>query len=409
MVGGRSRRSDHDPGRSRNPVSAPPAGRGLTDRARRRAGGAPGAAGAAVATCHRAGAPGPRCRAAAGRRTRGCTRCAGCRSGARSKTRSDPVTQAIDLGGDLPAGRIGRAGARASVRVLRAIDLAGKPLSAQRGRPDDPQRPARAGHCAVHAGNGERARPVRSVRSGGGAAEIGGVPRGVARQFGNLGLAAAAYNAGPRRVRDWLDGRSGLPAETRNYVITITGRSADEWAAASRAAAATRSRSPGNCGELMAMLHDQPSPFVTALERRVGEGAARPWGVELSAGFARDRVLAVRQRREVLSRAARKSRSDHHREQVPQPRHADLLPGACRRRHARRAPTSCAACSAKAGGACLVLRNWVTEAAVAARGGAVPRLAGLPDDPEPPDSRGSLCNIDRAGFFIARTNRARPV
>lgn len=26
-------------------------------------------------------------------------------------------------------------------------------------------------------------------------------------QFGNLGLAAAAYNAGPRRVQDWLDGK----------------------------------------------------------------------------------------------------------------------------------------------------------------------------------------------------------
>src|SRR5260221_9675113 len=52
--------------------------------------------------------------------------------------------------------------------------------------------------------------------------------------FGNLGLAAAAYNAGPRRVRDWLEGRGGLPAETWNFVIKITGRSAEEWAAASR-------------------------------------------------------------------------------------------------------------------------------------------------------------------------------
>ena len=30
-------------------------------------------------------------------------------------------------------------------------------------------------------------------------------------QFGNAGLAAAAYNAGPRRVRDWMSGRGGLP------------------------------------------------------------------------------------------------------------------------------------------------------------------------------------------------------
>ena len=40
-------------------------------------------------------------------------------------------------------------------------------------------------------------------------------------QFGNLGLAAAAYNAGPQRVRDWLAGRRTLPRETRNYVKTV--------------------------------------------------------------------------------------------------------------------------------------------------------------------------------------------
>lgn len=36
--------------------------------------------------------------------------------------------------------------------------------------------------------------------------------RELREQFGNLGLAAAAYNAGPRRVQDWLAGRgdSGL-------------------------------------------------------------------------------------------------------------------------------------------------------------------------------------------------------
>ena len=49
-------------------------------------------------------------------------------------------------------------------------------------------------------------------------------------QFGNLGLAAAAYNAGPRRVLEWLGGLGNLPGETRAYVRIITGRSAEEWA-----------------------------------------------------------------------------------------------------------------------------------------------------------------------------------
>ncbi|MFG1423907.1 transglycosylase SLT domain-containing protein [Roseixanthobacter liquoris] len=54
------------------------------------------------------------------------------------------------------------------------------------------------------------------------------------RRFGNLGLAAAAYNAGPARVDAFLAGRSGLPSETRLYVRLITGRSAEDWAAVKR-------------------------------------------------------------------------------------------------------------------------------------------------------------------------------
>jgi hypothetical protein len=49
-------------------------------------------------------------------------------------------------------------------------------------------------------------------------------------QFGNFGLAAAAYNGGPSRVSRWLAGKGGLPSETRNYVVQITGRTAEHWA-----------------------------------------------------------------------------------------------------------------------------------------------------------------------------------
>ena len=48
-------------------------------------------------------------------------------------------------------------------------------------------------------------------------------------QFGNLGLAAAAYNAGPQRVSNWMAERGPLPAETRDYVMRITGRPAQDW------------------------------------------------------------------------------------------------------------------------------------------------------------------------------------
>ena len=52
-------------------------------------------------------------------------------------------------------------------------------------------------------------------------------------RFGNLGLAAAAYNGGPGRVSAWLTSHRALPAETRNYVALVTGWTADEWASSS--------------------------------------------------------------------------------------------------------------------------------------------------------------------------------
>jgi hypothetical protein len=55
--------------------------------------------------------------------------------------------------------------------------------------------------------------------------------RQLQQRFGNLGLAAAAYNAGPKRVADWLANRGLLPRETRAYVSIITGAAAEQWRA----------------------------------------------------------------------------------------------------------------------------------------------------------------------------------
>jgi hypothetical protein len=48
-------------------------------------------------------------------------------------------------------------------------------------------------------------------------------------EFGNLGLAAAAYNAGSGRIQKWLSRRGALPRETRDYVRIITGNVAENW------------------------------------------------------------------------------------------------------------------------------------------------------------------------------------
>ena len=49
------------------------------------------------------------------------------------------------------------------------------------------------------------------------------------QRFGNLGLAAAAYNAGATRVASWLAGVGDLPPETRGYVMIVTRHPVEDW------------------------------------------------------------------------------------------------------------------------------------------------------------------------------------
>jgi hypothetical protein len=183
-------------------------------------------------------------------------------------------------------------------------------------------------------------------------------------QFGNLGLAAAAYNAGPRRVQDWLAGSGYMPQETRNYVVAITGSTVDDWAAASRNGnkAKTPDAAPrSNCRELMALLKRAPNPFVTQLEQHVTLAAAKLWGVQLAAGFDRDKALAMYAR-------AMKRLSAVIGDQDP-----SLLTSVMRSRGTRTfylvrigADTRAAAddlCNRirRAGGACFVLRNMLVR------------------------------------------------
>jgi soluble lytic murein transglycosylase-like protein len=112
-------------------------------------------------------------------------------------------------------------------------------------------------------------------------------------QFGNLGLAAAAYNAGPRRVQDWLDGRGQMPWETRNYVSAITGATVDDWKDAGKGGKMPASSPPTSCHQLMALLKRAPNPFVTELEQHVALANAKLWGVQLAAGFDRNKALSM--------------------------------------------------------------------------------------------------------------------
>lgn len=105
--------------------------------------------------------------------------------------------------------------------------------------------------------------------------------------FGNLGLAAAAYNGGEDRVAAWLSGRRGLPGETLAYVHAITFRPAPWF------------REPGR--EVEPRPLDEGRSFAEAcrglpvLETRavLFEGAAwQPWGVQVAGNPVRARALA---------------------------------------------------------------------------------------------------------------------
>ena len=156
-------------------------------------------------------------------------------------------------------------------------------------------------------------------------------------QFGNLGLAAAAYNAGPRRVQEWLAGTGGMPSETRNYVYAITGSSVEDWAKAGKGGKQPERMPTSSCRELMALLKQAPNPFVAGLEQRVTLASRQAMG-----RATRRRLLPRQGAGDVWTRGHAPFRRDRQpRPQHPhlahaQPRRRDVLSGALRRRHAAR-------------------------------------------------------------------------
>ncbi len=85
----------------------------------------------------------------------------------------------------------------------------------------------------------------------------------------------------------------GCRNETRNYVSAITGSTGEEWKAASINGKMPQRAATSSCRELMALLRRAPNPFVAGLEQHIALAAAKLWGVQLAAGFSRDKALAM--------------------------------------------------------------------------------------------------------------------
>jgi hypothetical protein len=118
----------------------------------------------------------------------------------------------------------------------------------------------------------------------------------LARAYGNLGLAAVAYNGGEARADRFVAGTGGLPDETRAYVAAITGHSAESWRDAPPAAV-----------DLALEGGDFRAACVTLAANRTlrefrSEPALRPWGVIVA--MSRDGVSAERQAARLKNRHA---------------------------------------------------------------------------------------------------------
>jgi Transglycosylase SLT domain/SPOR domain len=112
----------------------------------------------------------------------------------------------------------------------------------------------------------------------------------LASQFGNLGLAAAAYNAGPSRIAAWLAGQGNAPFETRDFVLAITARPIEQWIPPPAMTAAAPDK-PANSDEtcqqvIVAMRSSTPAASVA-------ETPFAPWGVQLAGNFSKTLALAT--------------------------------------------------------------------------------------------------------------------
>jgi hypothetical protein len=167
---------------------------------------------------------------------------------------------------------------------------------------------------------------------------------------GNLGLAAAAYNAGPGAVEAWLAGRGYLPFETQAYVRIVTGYAAEAWKA--KPTPQLESSPPEPTGARCAALAKALLENVHHRLPLSSSPAWGPWGVQLAGNWSEGSVLAAYER---LRRKYPSILGDRLPLVMNNPRAAPYIVRVSEKSRAE-ANALCAKLHA-AGGACIVLRN----------------------------------------------------
>ncbi|WP_454013272.1 lytic transglycosylase domain-containing protein [Aquamicrobium terrae] len=106
--------------------------------------------------------------------------------------------------------------------------------------------------------------------------------------YGNLGLAAAAYNAGESRVARWLASGGFLPLETEAYVLDVMGEPVDNFADRGHSATVRPLSEKENFAVACRRL-----PAIMSATVAMASINVKPWGVQVAGNFRR--AAAVRQ------------------------------------------------------------------------------------------------------------------
>src|SRR6266852_5577684 len=98
--------------------------------------------------------------------------------------------------------------------------------------------------------------------------------------------------ASERRLLDPFDPVQALP-KSAEFLSELRSQFGNLGLGAAKTSKPPERAPNTSCRELMAMLRRAPNPFVTQLEQHVKLAAAKLWGVQLAAGFDRNKALAM--------------------------------------------------------------------------------------------------------------------
>ncbi|WP_411962100.1 lytic transglycosylase domain-containing protein [Mesorhizobium sp. CA4] len=104
--------------------------------------------------------------------------------------------------------------------------------------------------------------------------------------YGNLGLAAAAYNAGENRVSRWLASGGFLPMETESYVFDIMGEPVDKFADKSYAGT-VQPLDP----KMSFAVACRRLPVIMSRTVAMASINVKPWGVQVAGNFRRSAAI----------------------------------------------------------------------------------------------------------------------